>query len=285
MKLLNTTDEELQMSDNYFTILSNTYSDVWFDQGVELGGGQPFTVGSEGDERNNRHIVRCSWNLRLCTQRLIRSQIRATQLLESVISSSTNQPNAIGWPYVRRGNLSVNRPSVNRAPCLSSSCLLETSIDLLPDGVEHFALAVDQMLTLEARNMELLTGAQRSHYDNYPPSHAVDGRPGTAFRSPERRVSLQCKFRFTYLSDSDAKEGDTISLDVLRRVGPRWQRVDFVFLVDRSTEEILRASTFQVGLDDHWVYLLPLTEKFRTDNVSTVHCPDNIFLRPGLCEF
>lgn len=58
MKFLNVTKDELKMSDNYFTILSNTYSDVWFDQGLELGGGQPFTVGSEGDERNNYYIVR-----------------------------------------------------------------------------------------------------------------------------------------------------------------------------------------------------------------------------------
>lgn len=58
MKFLNVTKEELKMSDNYFTILSNTYSDVWFDQGLELGGGQAFTVGAEGDERNNYYIVR-----------------------------------------------------------------------------------------------------------------------------------------------------------------------------------------------------------------------------------
>ena len=45
------------MADNYFTILSNTFTETWFDQGVELGGGRPFTVGVEGDERNNQHIV------------------------------------------------------------------------------------------------------------------------------------------------------------------------------------------------------------------------------------
>lgn len=55
---LNATVEELRMADNYFTILSNAFLEIWFDQGVELGGGQPFTTGPEGDDRNNRHIVR-----------------------------------------------------------------------------------------------------------------------------------------------------------------------------------------------------------------------------------
>lgn len=58
LRHLNATDKELQMADNYYTILGNTYTETWFDQGVELGGGQPFTVGTEGDERNNYHVVR-----------------------------------------------------------------------------------------------------------------------------------------------------------------------------------------------------------------------------------
>lgn len=58
MAHLEVSDDEMKMADNYFTILSNTFAEIWFDQGLELGGGQPFTVGSEGDIRNNRHIVR-----------------------------------------------------------------------------------------------------------------------------------------------------------------------------------------------------------------------------------
>lgn len=58
MSYLNASEEELKMADNYFSILSNTFTDIWFDQGVELAGGQPFTVGTEGEERNRRHIVR-----------------------------------------------------------------------------------------------------------------------------------------------------------------------------------------------------------------------------------
>ena len=51
------TDEERRMADNYYTILANRMPEVWFDQGVPLGGGEAFTVGTEGDERNERHIV------------------------------------------------------------------------------------------------------------------------------------------------------------------------------------------------------------------------------------
>ena len=56
------------MADNYYTILGNRVPEIWFDHGIELGGGKPFTVGSEGDERNNRHMV--------C---LVISSTRATQ--------------------------------------------------------------------------------------------------------------------------------------------------------------------------------------------------------------
>ena len=57
MHKLNVSEEEMKMADNYYTILSNRVPEIWFDQGVELGGGQPFTVGVEGDERNDRHVV------------------------------------------------------------------------------------------------------------------------------------------------------------------------------------------------------------------------------------
>ena len=57
LKELELSKEERKMADNYFTILSNNIPERWFDGGVELGGGQAFTVGQEGEERNNRHIV------------------------------------------------------------------------------------------------------------------------------------------------------------------------------------------------------------------------------------
>lgn len=54
---LGLSEDERQMADNYFTLLGNQVPERWFDRGIPLGGGQPFTVGSEGEERNNRHIV------------------------------------------------------------------------------------------------------------------------------------------------------------------------------------------------------------------------------------
>ncbi|KAF8481877.1 hypothetical protein DFH94DRAFT_411603 [Russula ochroleuca] len=57
LELLNCSREEVKMADNYFSILRNHPLETWFDQGIELGGGQAFTVGSEGHERNKKHIA------------------------------------------------------------------------------------------------------------------------------------------------------------------------------------------------------------------------------------
>jgi hypothetical protein len=45
------------MADNHFSVSKKDHPETWFDQGIELGGGQAFTVGSEGHERNKKHIV------------------------------------------------------------------------------------------------------------------------------------------------------------------------------------------------------------------------------------
>ena len=63
---LNATEDEMKMADNFFTILSNGYSEIWFDQGVELGGGEAFTVGIEGEERNRKYIVSISTLIPVC---------------------------------------------------------------------------------------------------------------------------------------------------------------------------------------------------------------------------
>src|SRR6266702_3657915 len=57
LQILNLSNEEVKMADNYFTVLRNHPPETWFDQGIELGGGQAFTVGSEGHERTKKHIV------------------------------------------------------------------------------------------------------------------------------------------------------------------------------------------------------------------------------------
>ena len=67
--------DELKMADNYFTLLSNTIPERWFVAGVELGGGQAFTVGQEGEDRNNRHIVSYSLKSVFFFFRLINSAV------------------------------------------------------------------------------------------------------------------------------------------------------------------------------------------------------------------
>jgi hypothetical protein len=56
LQVLEVSKEETRMADNYFSVLRNHPLGTWFDQGIELGSGQAFTVGSEGHERN-KHIV------------------------------------------------------------------------------------------------------------------------------------------------------------------------------------------------------------------------------------
>lgn len=57
MKRLQMSPEEHKMADNYFSVFYGRVAEVWFDHSTPLGGGHPFTVGEEGDARNDLHIV------------------------------------------------------------------------------------------------------------------------------------------------------------------------------------------------------------------------------------
>lgn len=57
MRELKMLDGEIVMSDNYFSVFGNRVPEVWLDQNFELGGGYPFTVGEEGEQRNLQHLV------------------------------------------------------------------------------------------------------------------------------------------------------------------------------------------------------------------------------------
>ncbi|KAF8910152.1 hypothetical protein CPB84DRAFT_1672881 [Gymnopilus junonius] len=160
--------EEHQMADNYFTILRNVIPERWFEPGIPLGGGQPFTVGFEGEERNNRHII------------------RAAELLDAITSSSDYYH---GLPYVNFSPHPIDN-SISRAPChgLSRLCVFETSIKLLSDiGIESAMSAATEILKLEKNRYQQLGQAKKEHYLGFPPSSAVDGRYETAFRSPESK--------------------------------------------------------------------------------------------------
>ncbi|EKM61671.1 uncharacterized protein PHACADRAFT_83532 [Phanerochaete carnosa HHB-10118-sp] len=160
MHLLNTSNAELKMADNYYTILSNRLPEIWFDQGIELGGGQPFTIGREGDDRNDRHIL------------------RATEYLAALLRSFGAQQ----LPYISRDPEQAEA-SVARAVCRGARCLLETNIALLPGNLEHVSLAPGDILDLETQNRARLNDDEAQLYLQHPPSRAVDDRFETYFQS------------------------------------------------------------------------------------------------------
>lgn len=60
MQSLTMPDEEQKMADNYFSVFRNEPPEIWIATNpalTEIGGGQAFTAGQEGDDRNNHHIV------------------------------------------------------------------------------------------------------------------------------------------------------------------------------------------------------------------------------------
>jgi hypothetical protein len=57
MRTLNASESEFGMTDNYFAFIANIVPEVWRDKCIDLGGGQAFKVGTEGDESNQRHIL------------------------------------------------------------------------------------------------------------------------------------------------------------------------------------------------------------------------------------
>ncbi|CAA7264841.1 unnamed protein product [Cyclocybe aegerita] len=208
---LKVTEEERKMADNYFTILSNVIPERWFDEGIELGGGQAFTVGTEGDERNNRHIV------------------RAAEILDTLVSA--NQTNPLDLPFTSFAKETSEPSHVSRAPCHDKPCIFETSINLLPHKIGGSPTSAAEILGLEKDALLILGEAGKSHYLEFPPSHAVDGRADTVFRSPQGAnrddyVALDTTKSFSYVKDAE-----------------------LVFLVDPPTEIILRHSAFESSAD------------------------------------
>ncbi|KAF8808138.1 hypothetical protein BYT27DRAFT_6604113 [Phlegmacium glaucopus] len=159
---LDVSGEERKMADNYFTILSNTIPERWFNAGMELGGGQPFTVGQEGEERNNRHIV------------------RAAELLDSVIFKEVT---GVGLPYISSSGIASDC-SISHAPCHGTVCVFETSIRLLLYDFNISVSTAVEILDAQRNRYAKLGPNAALHYVKFPPSHAVDGQPETAFRSP-----------------------------------------------------------------------------------------------------
>ncbi|KAI8981143.1 hypothetical protein BD414DRAFT_529981 [Trametes punicea] len=224
MRYLNVTDDEMRMADNFFTILSNRVPEVWFDQGFELGGGQPFTVGSEGDERNRDYTLRAARYL----ESLTHCGRASCDALDTYSVQARPSP-----PYVSLDR-SHEWGRLMHAACRGSACVLDTNIPLLPDGLSHIDTNVSNILTIERRNAEALGETGNYTYLQYPPSNAVDLKVETVFRSLTHAV-----------------QGDMLSVDILTDVSDirEWNAVEFVWLVDSPTECILKSCTFEWSSD------------------------------------
>jgi len=152
---MNFSREERKMADNYFTILRNDFTEIWYDQGVELGGGQPFTVGTEGEQRNRMHIG------------------KALAYLDEFLDSSRNHS------YILSDTRSGLPPDTIHAVCLNRPCLLSASLSRpLSDGVHQVRVAKDllPMALNSSGGVGLL---------EHPLSRAVDADPKTYFESQQ----------------------------------------------------------------------------------------------------
>ncbi|KAF8140517.1 hypothetical protein EV363DRAFT_1251147 [Boletus edulis] len=226
---LGMTKEQVRMADNYFTVLSNEIPEIWFDQGIELGGGQPFTVGHEGNERNQLHIGNACRYL---------DEIVARP--SAVTALSDTQTGSLG--FVKRDG-HVSNPEhlhVNRAAALGTPYLLESNIKLLPDDNIPNCLAAIDLLGNEERRAGQIGQDAILHYQQHALSYAVDGNASTAFRSPY-----------------DAKQGDYILIDTLSVFEFNNAVVELVFLVATNNEDILRRSKYECSSDGKCWLLSP----------------------------
>ena len=171
---LNFTGEERNMADNYFTILRNDFAEIWYDQGVDLGGGQPFTVGTEGEKRNRMHIVGAHDSVvRLSLPSWL--QGKALSYLDEFLASSRDHP------YVLN-NIQDDLPlDPVHAVCLKRPCLLSAS---LAWSSSHYArqVRVAKDLLPMALNSSLAVELL-----NHALSRAVDADPKTFFESKQGR--------------------------------------------------------------------------------------------------
>ncbi|KAI9570335.1 hypothetical protein HD554DRAFT_2085552 [Boletus coccyginus] len=218
---LGMTKEQIKMADNYFTVLNNEVPEIWFDQGIELGGGQPFTMGHEGTERNRMHIRNACRYL----DEIVARPFYAT-------TSSYTQVASVGPAKTGDHVFNPEHYHVNRTAALGTPYLLESNIKLFPDDNMPNSLAAIDLLGNEERRARLMGHDAVLHYQQHPLSCAVDGNTGTAFRSPY-----------------NAKQGDYILIDVLSAFEFNNSIVELVFLVAPNNEHILRRSEYACSSD------------------------------------
>lgn len=157
LQKLNITEDERQMADNYFTILANKVPEIWFDHGIELGGGEPFTSGIDGHARNERHISRAMEYLRTLVD------ARKSQLMP-YISEADDPPEFV----------------VNFSPSRHHPGIISSNIDLLPRN-----LPIPSIETNNIAQTSFVGDAVLQAYIDHPLSNAVDSDSNTFFISPD----------------------------------------------------------------------------------------------------
>ncbi|TDL28081.1 hypothetical protein BD410DRAFT_835322 [Rickenella mellea] len=148
-------EDELRMADNYFTILRAQLPEIWLDQGIELAGGEPFTVGEEGHIRNTN----------------------ALRYLDSLLDVESEL-----FDRHENGLCYYQRPT--RAPFRLSSNVVETNIYIL-SGIKHDVTDMSEMLSTGAQNRKIVGDERLNIHSSAPLSYAVDGVPHSAFLSAE----------------------------------------------------------------------------------------------------
>ncbi|KAJ6516076.1 hypothetical protein C8R45DRAFT_796746, partial [Mycena sanguinolenta] len=118
LKRVGASAEETKMADNYYAILKNSFPEVWTGHPIPLFGGGDFTVGEEGVARNRKHIA------------------AATRYLDRIVADHL-AADAASWPYVSLPPSQL-LSRLERSPCIERLCVLESTIQFLP---ESFATA------------------------------------------------------------------------------------------------------------------------------------------------
>ncbi|KAJ7095204.1 hypothetical protein B0H15DRAFT_881063 [Mycena belliarum] len=211
---LNASEEETKMADNYYSILANKIPEIWTSAPIALDGGGAFTVGDEGAARNRKHIA------------------AAANYLDAI--ASNRNPD---WPYVSLDSSQTN-PQIERAPCLERSCVLESTIQSLPDlFVTGLHTTAREIFSRQEQLSMKLTEEFTSNYMNFPLSHAVDADRETSYRSAWNAV-----------------EGDMLVLDAFDLAQMNWTAIKWYWIVDTGTAKALRASTYSHSSDKQtWV--------------------------------
>ena len=118
------------------------YRTLLTSDGIDAGGGQPFTGGVVRDLRNSHHVASCVFHAYDAASNII-----CRRVLSNTQSTSSERERAIDTTHVNKKT--STRPTdaqiVNRAPWLLACCIVHSNIRLLPEFVPNHAFSPSQM--------------------------------------------------------------------------------------------------------------------------------------------